>query len=146
MNASSYETFSSWLEKRHKEKQHKSNQCDFASVEASNLRTRLRRHLKIHSGKKSHKCNQCEYASVRANDLRKHLKTHSGEKSQLCNQFNYASVKVSNLKTRMRLSDCLQSYLWIMFLLEYSSIILDPENLLQNWEFFKAKVFLPSVQ
>ena len=124
------------------EKSYKCNQCDYASARADDLR----RHLKIHSGEKSYKCNQCNYASVRANILRSHLKTHLGEKSQLCNQCNYASVKVSNWKTRMRLSYCLQSYLWIMFLLEYSSIILDPKNLLQNWEFFKANVFLPSVQ
>ena len=55
------------------EKSSKCNQCDFASSQASNLRT----HLKTHSGEKSNKCNLCDFASVRAGNLRTHLKVHS---------------------------------------------------------------------
>ena len=56
-----------------------SNQCDFASSQASNLRT----HLKIHSGEKSHKCRQCNCASSEASKLRRYLKIHiRGKQSQ----------------------------------------------------------------
>ena len=41
------------------EKSTKCNQCNYASVLASNLGT----HLKTHSGENSDKCNQCDYAS-----------------------------------------------------------------------------------
>ena len=59
------------------EKSNKCNECDYASVHASNLRT----HFKTHSGEKSNKCNQCNFASSQAVHLRTHLKIHSGEKS-----------------------------------------------------------------
>ena len=80
-------------------KAYKCNQCDFASVQADNLRRQLkertsaticnfasiqagdlRKHLKTPSGEKSFKCNQCDFPSVQTGDLRKHLKTPSGEK------------------------------------------------------------------
>ena len=60
------------------EKSNQCNQCDFASLYASDLRI----HLKTHSGEKSNKCNQCDYASSREGHLRRHLKTHSGENSK----------------------------------------------------------------
>ena len=59
-----------------REKSNKCNQCDYASLQAGDLR----RHLKTHSGEKSNKCNQCDFASSLAGDLRRHLKTHGGEK------------------------------------------------------------------
>ena len=58
-------------------KLNKCNKCDYASSQASHLRS----HLKTHSGEKSSKCNQCDYATSKAANLRTHLKTHSGEKS-----------------------------------------------------------------
>ena len=54
---------------------YKCNQCDYAAVQAGNLK----RHLKSHSGEKSYNCNQCDYSSVQACHLRRHLKTHYGE-------------------------------------------------------------------
>ena len=51
-----------------------SNQCDFASFQAGDLR----RHMKMHSGEKSNKCNQCDFASSRAGHLKRHMITHTG--------------------------------------------------------------------
>ena len=53
-------------------KTYKCNQCDFASVQADNLRTHLKSHLR-----KAYKCNKCDFASVRADNLRRHLKKHT---------------------------------------------------------------------
>ena len=83
-----------------REKMHKCNQGDFASVQASSLR----RHLTTHSGEKSHKCNQCEYKSLRADNLRIHMKLHSGEKSFKCNQCDFASVQAGNLGKHLKKS------------------------------------------
>ena len=44
---------------QHGEKQNRCNQCDYASSQASNLRT----HFKTHNGEKSNKCDQCDFAS-----------------------------------------------------------------------------------
>ena len=94
MSTSSFETFSMWLEKRHKEKQNNRNRGDFASTTAGNLR----RHLKTHSGEKSHKCNQCDFTSARQDNLKTHMKTHSGEKSYKSNECDYASIRASKLR------------------------------------------------
>ena len=79
------------------EKSNKCNQCDYASIQAGDLK----KHLKIHSGEKPNKCNQCDYASSYASHLRTHLKTHSGEKTNKCSQCDYASSQLCNLRRHM---------------------------------------------
>ena len=71
---STRKSFSERVVNEDKEKSKKCNQCDFASSQATPLKT----HLKTHSGEKTNKCNQSDYASSRADGLRRHLKTHSG--------------------------------------------------------------------
>ena len=71
-------------------KPNNSNQCEYASSEAGDLR----KHLKTHIGDKPNKCDQCDYASSRVGHLRTHLKTHSGEKSNKCNQCDFASSQL----------------------------------------------------
>ena len=76
-----------------------SDQCDYASYYASNLKS----HLKTHCGERSNKCNQCDFASSRADHLRRHLKAHSGEKPHKCNICNYASNQAGNLKKHLKI-------------------------------------------
>ena len=79
-------------------KSNECNQCDFASIEAGNLK----KHLETHSGEKPDKCSQCEFASLQAGNLRRHSKTHSGEKPNKCNQCGFASIRASHLKTHLK--------------------------------------------
>ena len=50
----------------------KCNQCDYASSQASHLRT----HLITHSGEKVNKCSLCDFATSRAKSLATHMKKH----------------------------------------------------------------------
>ena len=86
------------LETHSGEKPNKCSQCDFACTDPSSLRS----HMKRHSGEKSNKCNQCDFASSRSSSLRAHLKIHSGEKPNKCNQFDFASSDPSNLWRHMK--------------------------------------------
>ena len=47
------------------EKSNKINQCDYASIQADDLKT----HVKTHS-EKSIKCSQCDFASSRADQFK----------------------------------------------------------------------------
>ena len=99
-------------------KPNKCKQCDFASSQASNLRT----HLKVHSGEKSNKCNQCGFAFTQASNLKTHLK-YNGK----INATNVASHPLGKSEVNMKMSDDLWHFacgdhtfqkcksLWIFF-------------------------------
>ena len=99
------------------DKSNKCNQCNYASLQAGDLR----KHLKTHSGEKSNKCN--------ASNLKEHLmlshakkqnelnyqqkilqkilndeeaEMYSGEKSNKCNQCDYVFSYASDLRTHMK--------------------------------------------
>ena len=66
------------------EKSNKYDLCDFASIQADNMR----RHLKTHSGEKSNNCDQCDFASIQADNMRRHFKKHDWEISNKCAHIN----------------------------------------------------------
>ena len=81
------------------EKRNKCSQCDYISSQSSHLI----RHLKTHSGEKLNKCKHCDFRSSQASNLRTHLKIHSGEKSHKCRQCNYASSEASKLRRHLKI-------------------------------------------
>ena len=89
--------FKSVTKRGHDKKGNNCNQCEYASPQAS----KLRRHLKTHSGEKSNKCHQCDYESFREDHFRTHLETHSGEKPNKCNQCDFACSDPSSLRRHL---------------------------------------------
>ncbi|XP_073436679.1 uncharacterized protein [Dendrobates tinctorius] len=55
--------------------------CDYASVEA----TRMKIHIRSHTGERPFTCTLCSFASTDAFKLKRHIRTHTGEKPYLCN-------------------------------------------------------------
>lgn len=57
-------------------KPHKCHECDYASVELS----KLKRHIRCHTGERPYQCPHCTYASPDTFKLKRHLRIHTGEK------------------------------------------------------------------
>ncbi|XP_069606963.1 oocyte zinc finger protein XlCOF28-like isoform X1 [Ranitomeya imitator] len=54
--------------------------CDYASVEA----TRMKIHIRSHTGERPFTCTLCSFASTDAFKLKRHIRTHTGEKPYVC--------------------------------------------------------------
>ncbi|XP_071966700.1 uncharacterized protein [Engystomops pustulosus] len=54
--------------------------CDYSSAEVS----RMKIHIRSHTGERPFTCSQCSFASTDAFKLRRHLRTHTGEKPYSC--------------------------------------------------------------
>ena len=76
----------------------KCNQFDYAALATSKLRA----HLKTHTGKKSYNCNQCDFASSQASLMKAHSKIHNVEKLHKCNLCDFASAYANSLRTHLR--------------------------------------------
>ncbi|XP_040291711.1 zinc finger protein 271-like isoform X2 [Bufo bufo] len=55
--------------------------CDYASAEVS----RMKIHIRSHTGERPFTCTECSFASTDAFKLRRHIRTHTGEKPYSCN-------------------------------------------------------------
>ena len=84
------------------EKPNKCNQCDFASIQACDLR----RHLKTHSGEKSNKCNQCDFASIQAGEKSTNLNPMTLDHKKVTNVYlnEYRCQNLRNQEQRSKLS------------------------------------------
>ena len=56
------------------EKPHKCPDCDYMSVELS----KIKRHMRCHSGERPYQCPHCTYASPDTFKLKRHLRIHTG--------------------------------------------------------------------
>ena len=64
------------------EKPHKCSQCDFSSIQTSQLTIHMRR---AHTGEKPYTCDQCDNSFVSATELQSHKISHTEEKTFQCN-------------------------------------------------------------
>ena len=85
-------------------KPHTCMYCDFASVQACNLR----RHVETNTWennthlRKTHTCNYHDFASVQSCDLRRLLKSFNCEIWYICNHCDFASVQADDLRRHMK--------------------------------------------
>ncbi|XP_064092923.1 zinc finger and BTB domain-containing protein 7B-like isoform X12 [Macrobrachium nipponense] len=78
-------------------KVHRCTYCQFTSIN----KTKLERHLMVHTGEKPFACSYCPSAFSQKSNLKRHMQTHTGEKPFLCPLCPYRAGLKQNLKAHM---------------------------------------------
>ena len=68
--------------------------CEYASVELS----KLKRHMRSHTGERPYQCPDCNYASPDTYKLKRHMRIHTGERPYLCEVCNARFTQSNSLK------------------------------------------------
>ena len=69
-------------------------ECDYSSVELS----KLKRHMRCHTGERPYQCPHCTYAASDTFKLKRHLRIHSGERPYECDVCNAKFTQSNSLK------------------------------------------------
>lgn len=78
-----------------RERPHRCPECSYAAVEMS----KLKRHMRCHSGERPYQCPHCTYASQDTFKLKRHLRTHTGEKPYKCDKCGACFTQSNSLKS-----------------------------------------------
>ena len=73
-------------------------QCNKCFVSPSKLKF----HMRTHSGGKPFVCNECSKSFAVADTLKKHMRTHSGEKPFVCKECSKSFSVAASLTTHLR--------------------------------------------